>query len=282
LHSDHYTSSSSSSVNSNCLLSEEDDDLFWWYLQFEQDKDPIARISEHIPTSKRDILSKLQVKGIITPEKYKSLDSKMQKMVEETNDELISCEDLVEIDNFDDEITHLLRTLVQSGSRQHLTWIQDTLLETCFVKLGLKTHLPEPIALYSIKMMTLVPLVPYTEDQRLILKDKIFLQLLKKIGFHLASDESPMFPRIPLFWTADVLFAIAARLGPIRKDKMKFSYEELLLADPNHDPVTSRLQPCPTLPSLSSCCTLSSWLAAVQKSKENQMNLLNDSFEETI
>ncbi len=66
-------------------------------------------------------------------------------------------------------------------------------------------------------MMTLVPLVPYTEDQRLILKDKIFLQLLKKIGFHLASDESPMFPRIPLFWTADVLFAIAARLGPMRK-----------------------------------------------------------------
>lgn len=40
------------------------------------------------------------------------------------------------MDNFDDEITHLLRTLVQSGWRQHLTWLQDTLLETCYVKLG--------------------------------------------------------------------------------------------------------------------------------------------------
>lgn len=65
--------------------------------------------------------------------------------------------------------------------------------------------------------MTSVPLVPYTEDQRQILKDEMFLLLLKKIGFQLGTSVSPMYPRIPLFWTADVLFTIAARLGPMRK-----------------------------------------------------------------
>lgn len=45
---------SSSTNSSDCLVSEDGDDLFWWYLQFEQDKDPIARISEHISVSKRD------------------------------------------------------------------------------------------------------------------------------------------------------------------------------------------------------------------------------------
>lgn len=270
--SDH-SSSSSSSANTNCLLSEEDDDLFWWYLQFEQDKDPIARISEHIPTSKRDILAKLQLRGILSPEKYQNLETKM-KMADKHSEELLSCSDLVQMENFDDEITHLLRNLVQLGWRQHLTWIQDTLLETCYVKLCLNHHIPEPIPYYSIKMMCSVPLVPYTEDQRQILKDEMFLQLLKKIGFNLGNGL--MYPRIPTLWTADVLFTIAARLGPMRKDKLKFSYEELLLADPNHDPVTTRMPSNPVLPPLSSCCTLSSWLAAVQKSKEQQKNIAMD------
>ncbi|GFT14548.1 protein timeless, partial [Nephila pilipes] len=65
-----------SCISSNLLFPEEDD-LFWWYLQFEQDDDPISKISEHIPTSKQDILTKLQLKGYITNEKYKQLEEKM-------------------------------------------------------------------------------------------------------------------------------------------------------------------------------------------------------------
>lgn len=64
----------------------------------------------------------------------------LKKRVEEKSDDLLSCGNLVEIENFDDEITHLLRSLVQSGWRQHLTWIQDCLLETCYVKLGKDTN----------------------------------------------------------------------------------------------------------------------------------------------
>ncbi|XP_035212664.1 protein timeless-like isoform X2 [Stegodyphus dumicola] len=258
-------SSSNSSVSSNCLLSEDDDDLFWWYLQFEQDKDPISRISEHISTSKRDILSKLQLKGIISPEKYQQLEAQMTG--QEPCLELLPNDNLAHMTNFDDDITHLMRTIVQAGERQHLTWLQDVLLETCYVKLGLNTYLPEPVPLYSIRMMMSIPLVPYTEEQRLILRDEVFLQLLQKLGLHLGLGDSQMYPRVPLFWKADVLFAIAARLGPMRKDKLKFTYEELMLADPNHDPIL-RNTLCPPLPPLSSCCTLSSWLTAVQQSKE--------------
>ncbi|KFM75028.1 Protein timeless, partial [Stegodyphus mimosarum] len=105
-------------------------------------------------------------------------------------------------------------------------------------------------------MMISVPLVPYTEEQRLILRDEVFLQLLQKLGFHLGLGDNQMYPRIPLFWKADVLFAVAARLGPMKKDKLKFTYEELSLADPNHDLIL-RNSLCPPLPPLSSCCTLS-------------------------
>lgn len=72
--------------------------------------------------------------------------------------------------------------------------------------------------------------MPFTEEQRLILKDDMFLQLLRKIGFHLGPGQCAMYPRIPLFWTADVLFTIAARLGPMRKGILYYGYINYLLA----------------------------------------------------
>lgn len=71
--------------------------------------------------------------------------------------------------------------------------------------------------LLNLEMNASVPIVPYTGEQRQILEDEMFLQLLRKIGFHLGNAMYPIYPRIPLFWTADLLFTIAARLGPMRK-----------------------------------------------------------------
>ncbi len=36
-----------------------------------------------------------------------------------------------------------------------------------------------------------------------------------------------MFPRIPYFWSADHLYSVAAKIGPIRSQSLKFSPEEL-------------------------------------------------------
>ncbi|CAL1282241.1 unnamed protein product [Larinioides sclopetarius] len=258
-------SSANSSASSNFLLSE-DDDLFWWYLQFEQDNDPISKISEHVPTSKRDILAKLQLKGHISDEKYRLLEEKMETSQSKSSE--VSNENLTCTSNSDDDITHLLRTLVQAGEKQHIIWLQEVLFEVCYVKLGLSAYLPESVPFYCMKMNLSVPLTPYTEDQLAIFRDKTFLQLLQNLGLHLGSGLCQMYPRIPIFWTSDMLFNIAARLGPVKKEKLKFSYNDLMMSSPGCDAVPVKHSDCPLLPPLSSCFTLSSWLTAVQQSKE--------------
>ncbi|XP_054721438.1 protein timeless-like isoform X2 [Uloborus diversus] len=258
------SSSSSSCDDSDDLLNEDDDELLWWFLQFEQDKDPVSRISEHTSISKQDILSKLQFKGIITSEKRKKFEETM-KVCNELNQE----KELTQVPDFDENIPTLLRTLVQAGSRKHLIWLQDILLETCYAKLGFDYLVPDCIVCCSTKLRVAVPLVPYTEDQKLILQDETFLQLLQKLGFHLSSGVYQMYPRIPIHWSSRMLFTIAARLGPIKKDKLKFDFDDLMQANDTPEPIKFQSNPCPTLPPLSSYCTRSSWLTAVQQSKEN-------------
>ncbi|XP_055930406.1 protein timeless-like isoform X2 [Argiope bruennichi] len=242
-------SSSDSCTSSNCALSE-DDDLFWWYLQFEQDNDPISKISEHVPTSKRDILAKLQLKGHISDDKYRKLEEIMEA-VHDNNSEVSS----ENSSNSDDDITRLLRILVQAGERQHIIWLQEKFLEVCYIKLGLNTYLPESVPFYCMKMNVSVPLVPYTEEQRAMFRDPTFLQLLQNLGLYLDSGVCQMYPRIPVSWTADMLFNIATRLGPVKKDKLKFFYDDLMLSNSCRDAVPVKNINGPPLPPLSSCIT---------------------------
>merc|ERR1719203_2455332 len=44
--------------------------------------------------------------------------------------------------------------------------------------------------------------------------------LLHKLGFHLANDVGKCFPRIPHFWSADHLFQLASKLGPVQKQDL--------------------------------------------------------------
>lgn len=60
-----------------------------------------------------------------------------------------------------------------------------------------------------------IPLVPWNEEQWQLLNLQPFILLLHKLGFHLPSDTGKLFVRIPNFWTADYMFSIAQRLGPI-------------------------------------------------------------------
>lgn len=49
-----------------------------------------------------------------------------------------------------------------------------------------------------------------------------FILLLHKLGFHLPDDTNRLWVRIPNFWTAETLFSLADKLGPIDRSLFKF------------------------------------------------------------
>lgn len=64
-----------------------------------------------------------------------------------------------------------------------------------------------------------IPLVPWNNEQSSAIHNQTFLILLHRLGFHLPVDSGKLFVRIPDFWTADALFEVASRLGPIDRSK---------------------------------------------------------------
>ena len=61
-----------------------------------------------------------------------------------------------------------------------------------------------------------IPMVPWNKQQESGLHTETFILLLHTLGFHLAADVGKVFPRIPHFWSADHILALAQKLGKIR------------------------------------------------------------------
>lgn len=70
-----------------------------------------------------------------------------------------------------------------------------------------------------------IPIVPWNLEQFNVLSYQPFVLLLHKLGFHLPADARKMFVRIPAFWTADILYNIALKLGPLEKCRLNLSFE---------------------------------------------------------
>lgn len=136
-----------------------------------------------------------------------------------------------------------------------MSWLQDALLNSCFIKLALNNkvqqntdyyqHINEPVAYHSICnnctficynpektafysafyifLVTVknlaVPIVSWNSEQTIALLDEPFMLLLHKLGFHLPADTGKPFIRIPAFWSAEVLYITAEKLGSINKCK---------------------------------------------------------------
>lgn len=66
-----------------------------------------------------------------------------------------------------------------------------------------------------------MPVVPWNAEQSSILSYEPFILLLHQLGFHLPAENSKLFVRVPEFWTADMLFNVAKKLGPIDQSKFK-------------------------------------------------------------
>lgn len=74
-----------------------------------------------------------------------------------------------------------------------------------------------------------IPIIPWTHYQEILLMSPPYLLLLHKLGFHLPGDVGKLFPRIPHFWTSDVLLSVANKLGPIPTNEvLNFDLANLL------------------------------------------------------
>lgn len=173
-----------------------------------------------------------------------------------------------------------------------IAWLQKSLLDCCYVRLNqLSTGINnaagvggisgavvmEPVSYHCILKKQSIPVVPWNQDQFAILSYQPFILLLHKLGFHMPADAKKMFVRIPEFWTADILYNIALKLGPLDKSILKFdlkyldqvlSMEKQPKADPC-PPTDSRLENF-GLSRFTAPAIASNWLEVVMRNKANQ------------
>lgn len=236
--------------------------LFWHFTQVENSKDPVGAIIQVYKQSDNTSLSRLAViqallsNGIITHAQYMSFMYMKNEMSACKNQSLqgsVKAEVGSEHCNSDGHITDSEETgdspgdknknseiqvlkdcLVRQGKESLIPWLQEVLLDACRVKMYPNTLIPEdsklphePIPYYYNKAKQSIPLVPWNRNHYLGLQTEAFILLLHKLGFHLPADVGKVFPRIPHFWSADHIFTVAMKIGPIDTDKLKFSQEEL-------------------------------------------------------
>merc|ERR1719312_1115190 len=235
--------------------------LFWHFTQVENSKDPVGAIIEvyrqtdNLSLSRLAVIQALLSHGIITHAQYMNFMYMKSVMThkaehegsviaevgsehcnsdghitdnEEPNDSIQESKDN------NSEIQVLKDCLVKQGRESLIPWLQEVLLDACRVKMYPNTLCPEgsdyphePIPFYYNKAKQSIPLVPWNQLQYQGLQTEAFILMLHKLGFHLPADVGKVFPRIPHFWSADHIFTVASKLGPIDRTKLKFSVEEL-------------------------------------------------------
>ncbi|XP_074658163.1 protein timeless-like [Tubulanus polymorphus] len=134
--------------------------------------------------------------------------------------------------DINDYISFCVQKLHKEKRSEHVEWLQNTLLEACYIKLGgsrLTRNSPqeEPVTLYYTKFGRCIPLLPYTDAQENVLSNKFFRHILVSFGFDLG--ERGEFPRIPHAFTANQLYEKAKLLTPeIDASRLKFTMDDLL------------------------------------------------------
>ena len=145
------------------------------------------------------------------------------------------------------------------GKDTLIAWLQQILLEACYVKLNggqmvtSNDATVEPTAYYFnreciyllvprgnlatvyscfLVINKSIPIVAWNKQQESGLQTETFIMLLHKLGFHLAADVGRLFPRIPHFWSAEHIVQVINKLGPIRnRDRLKMNLAVLDCSD---------------------------------------------------
>ncbi|KAK6632154.1 hypothetical protein RUM44_007184 [Polyplax serrata] len=146
-------------------------------------------------------------------------------------------EDEMVVEGASDEINYLREILIKNNRGAQLSWLQRLLIEVCYVKLVSDVNCKinydpiskplEPIPHYYSHLNQSIPIVSWNAEQADVLLLQPFQMLLHKLGFHLPADTGKVFARIPSFWTVDVLFSVAQKLGPIVSSELKFEAKYL-------------------------------------------------------
>lgn len=62
-----------------------------------------------------------------------------------------------------------------------------------------------------------IPVVQWNNDQATTMQYQPFVLLLHKLGFQLPADAGSIYARIPDFWTPEMMYLLAKKLGPLDK-----------------------------------------------------------------
>jgi len=132
-------------------------------------------------------------------------------------------------------IRTLVEVLRRDGQESAIHWLQESLLDTwkvlqnnatrtsiyaTFSDHGYGNQVPlEALPSYHIHRGKDIPLVAWSKEHANSLKNKVFLQLLSQMGFHVGDTPNRIFPSIPRAWTANDLLEHAMELGPPASEK---------------------------------------------------------------
>lgn len=246
-----------SEANKTEWTKEDSNNLYWYYQQCSSCEDPIEAIINMFENSgvhdktRISVIQQLLQQDVINERQYDSYMERetMHAMSEKRRFPVYSTQKSARLENAArggsdeqqnqnqteemeqdsvvaaNDIQALKDQLESEGHGQMIIWLQELLLEVCYVKLSLETNLPavkEPIAHIYTRLHQSTPLVPWYTEQEQCLHYPTFILLLHKLGFHLAGDAGRLFPRIPQFWATDVLFQTAEKLGSINEGNLKF------------------------------------------------------------
>uniref|UniRef100_A0A2M4BA25 Putative dna topoisomerase i-interacting protein n=1 Tax=Anopheles marajoara TaxID=58244 RepID=A0A2M4BA25_9DIPT len=241
---------------------EEKDSLHWYYVQCRQSKCLVADILKlfqengNQQKTRLSIIEQLLEQDIIALGQYDELmkleNPEYERNVQTPALSVASVDSTGRRDDGDSKSSspkavddiQVLRDRLQKENRGKLVaWLQKSLLDCCFVKLNLlsgndfdatsvvngvlSVAVMEPVSYHCILKKKSIPVVPWNQDQFAVLSYQPFILLLHKLGFHLPADAKKMFVRIPEFWTADILYNIALKLGPLDKSILKFDLKYL-------------------------------------------------------
>ncbi|PSN50864.1 Protein timeless [Blattella germanica] len=184
---------------------DDSDNLYWYYVQSSKCADPVGKVMELftengvIGKTRVGIIQQLFVQDVISRSLY---------------DDLMKVE-LVKSSPGIPEEPRTLPSITVDSSHMDCPNDQANTNNAVVSKMEASNKIEELIV-----MKQSIPIVPWYIDQTNILLHQPFILLLHKLGFHLPADSGKVFARIPDFWTADVVYSIAEKLGPIDTCKL--------------------------------------------------------------
>ncbi|XP_055915842.1 protein timeless isoform X3 [Eupeodes corollae] len=235
---------------------EEMNTLYWYYVQGKKTKDVVGSIVQLFRDngkkhkSRISVIQQLLQQDIIALLEYDDLmkfeDAEYQKSLQLTSNST-SGESGIDTrepssDKPVDDFQVLRDLIIKENKSNLLTWLQNVLLECCYVKLTLKKfksrkdyddlpHIMEPIAYHCIFKNESIPIVQWNSEQASTMLYQPFVLLLHKLGFQLPADAGSLFARIPSFWTVETMFSLAKKLGPMDDLVIKFDVDLIKESD---------------------------------------------------